>query len=162
MHRWRLYSSFGVSSSFSLHNMFCCYLYPSITCLPLFATLMMVLSNVIVHPFPARTGNVKDFWLGWETYIFHVSPCLRWILSYRPARWAKFGIRLVAQHVYESTVNWFWIESYRREHKYFLAKNQSGDIKPNSKYSLKKYFQIVNSNALNLFRFLDCNCILSL
>ena len=34
---------------------------------------------------------------------------------------------------------------------------QNGDTEPNLKYSLKKYFQIVQSNALTLFRLFDCN-----
>ena len=39
---------------------------------------------------------------------------------------------------------------------------QNGDTEPNSKYSLKKYFQIVQSKSLTLFRLFDCNCILGL
>ena len=36
------------------------------------------------------------------------------------------------------------------------------DTEQNSKYYLKKYFNIAYSNTLTLFRFFDCNCILSL
>ena len=38
----------------------------------------------------------------------------------------------------------------------------NGDTELNYKYCLKEYFNIVYSNAVILFRFFDCNCILSL
>ena len=53
-----------------------------------------------------------------------------------------------------------WIESTQAQ--IFSHPIQNRNTEPNSKYSLKKYFQIVYSNALTLFRLFDCNCILSL
>ena len=63
IHRWRLYSSLGTSSSFSLHNLVWCYLHPSITCLPPLLTLMLVLSNMIVHPLSESNVNDTRFWV---------------------------------------------------------------------------------------------------
>ena len=63
IHRWHFSYYFSALTSFILHNLVLCYLYPSITWLSPFVTLIMVLSSVIVHPLYASTGNYKRFWV---------------------------------------------------------------------------------------------------
>ena len=61
IHRWSSSSSLGASSSLSLQNLVFCSLYLSITCLPPFVELILVLFNMIVHMMSSSTINDTRF-----------------------------------------------------------------------------------------------------